>query len=93
VSAEKFSFGVSKYDLIVNFYFLERKLFPKIKRSLKNGGLLIFETYNEEHLKVNPSFNPEYLLKKGELIRAFGEFVPIYYCEESNITTLVAKKP
>ncbi|RLJ70470.1 methyltransferase family protein [Hydrogenivirga caldilitoris] len=93
VDAEKFSYGVSKYDLIINFYFLNRNIFSKIKRSLKQNGLLIFETYNEEHTSVRPDFNPRYLLKKGELERVFRDFLLVYYCEVSNITTLVAKKP
>ena len=93
VDADLFSFGLSRYDLIINFYFLSRRVFPKIKRALKKGGILIFETYNEEHLSVNPAFNPDYLLRKGELIKAFEDLEPLYYCEVSNITTLVAKKP
>ena len=93
VDVDIFSFGTSKYDLIVNFYFLNRKIFSKIKRALKRGGILIFETYNEEHLSVNPAFNPEYLLKKGELIEVFSDLVVLYYCEVSNVTTLVARKP
>ncbi len=93
VDAELFSFGLSKYSLIINLYFLNRRIFAKIRRSLKGGGVLIFETYNEEHLSINPNFNPEYLLRKGELIKAFGDFEIIYYCEVSNTTTLVARKP
>lgn len=93
LDADRFSFGVSRYNLILNFYFLNRNTFPKIKRSLKSGGVLIFETYNEDHSSVNPSFNPSYLLRKGELIEEFGDMEILYYCEVSNITTLVARKP
>ncbi|WP_457599916.1 class I SAM-dependent methyltransferase [Hydrogenivirga sp.] len=90
--AERFSYGLLRYDLIINFYFLNRKLFPRIKRALRPGGVLIFETYNEEHRYVNPSFNPNYLLEKGELLESFGDLETLYYCEVSNITTLVARK-
>ena len=93
VDADKFSFGVSRYDIVLNFYFLNRGIFPKIKRSLRSGGVLIFETYNEDHSSVNPCFNPKYLLRKGELIEEFCDMDILYYCEVSNITTLVAKKP
>ncbi len=90
---EVFSWKPEAYDLIVNFYFLERSLFPKILRSLRRGGVLIFETYNVNHLKLNPDFNREYLLDIGELIRAFKDLNIVYYSEVSNVTTLVGVKP
>ncbi len=93
VDALKFSFPPNRYGLILNFYFLERRVLPKIKRSLISGGLLIFETYNEEHIAVNPDFNRNYLLKKGELLDSFRDFEVLYYSEISNITTLIARKP
>ena len=93
IEAEKFSFGVCEYDLILNFYFLDRGLFPKIRRALKRGGVLIFETYNEDYLDVNPEFKREYLLSRGELLREFIGMDVLYYSEVSNITTLVVKKP
>ncbi len=90
--ALRFSWKPETYELIINFYFLERGIFRKIKRSLKKGGLLIFETYNEEHRNVNPEFNPVYLLKKQELLEEFREMELLYYYEIANITTLVARK-
>ncbi len=93
LDAEKFSFGESSYDLVLNFYFLNRNIFPKIKRALRKEGVLIFETYNENHIKNNPRFNKKYLLKRGELIKAFGDMEVLYYCELSDVTTLVARKP
>ncbi len=90
--AEKFSWKPESYDLIIDFFFLERSVLPKMYRSLKRGGLLIFETYNKEHLSVNPSFNPNFLLEKGELLRAFKGMELLYYCEVANITTFVGRK-
>ena len=37
--------GTEKFDLIANFYFLERDLIPRIKQALKPGGLVFFETF------------------------------------------------
>ncbi len=93
VEAERFSFGNSSYDLILNFYFLSRSIFPKIRRALKKKGVLIFETYNEDYIKSNPRFNKKYLLRRGELIEEFGDLDILYYCELSGVTTLVARKP
>ncbi len=91
--ALKFSFGEESYDLILNFFFLERKIFLKIIKALKKEGILIFETYNEEHTNIKPNFNQKYLLKKGELLKAFYNLEILYYCEVRNITTLIARKP
>ncbi len=91
--ALRYTFRPETYSLVINFFFLERKIFPKIERSLKRGGLLIFETFNEDHRLVRRDFNPEYLLGRGELLRAFSRLEVLYYCEIANVTTLVARKP
>lgn len=57
------------YNLVVNFYYLNRRLIPQIKKALKPNGLIIFETYNERHTLIKRDFNPDYLLKEGELSR------------------------
>jgi len=93
VDAEKFSYGIDRYSLITSFYFLNKKLFPKMERALKSGGVLILETFNRKHRTINPEFNPLYLLERNELLRKFKTLEVLYYCEVSNITTYVARKP
>ncbi|WPM31880.1 class I SAM-dependent methyltransferase [Hydrogenobacter sp. T-2] len=80
------------YTLVVNFYYLNRRLIPQIKKALKPNGLIIFETYNEKHSLIKRDFNPDYLLKEGELFRLFEDFRVVFYKEELNISTLVAFK-
>ncbi len=91
--AQKFSYPPNRFNLIANFYFLDRRILPKLKRSLAKGGILIFETYNIRHLRVKGDFNRNYLLEIGELIGFFKDLEILYYDETSNITTLVARKP
>ena len=91
--AAAFPFPPETYDLIVNFYFLERRAFPGIARALKPGGVLIFETFNWRHLKVRPATRPEHLLQPWELPRAFPQLLPLYYREHENRTTFIARKP
>lgn len=38
------------YDLILNINFLNRRLFPYIRKGLKPGGVLIFETFMDPRL-------------------------------------------
>lgn len=69
------------YDVIINFYFLERSLFPQIMKGLKQSGMLLFETYTIEQPKYGRPHNPAYLLKPNELLQSFMELHIIYYHE------------
>lgn len=71
----------NRYDLIINFYFLERSLFPRIKRALKKGGMLLFETYTTGQVRYGRPHNPDYLLQPNELIRSFSDLHIIFYHE------------
>jgi SAM-dependent methyltransferase len=92
-----------RYDLISNFYFLNRKLIPRMKRGLKKGGIVIFETYILEHrnLRTGGPKNLRYFLKPNELLKLFREFRILFYREgifrengkRKAIASLIAKKP
>ena len=69
------------YDVILNFYFLERSLIPQINNALKRGGMLLFETYTTEQPKYGRPHNPAYLLKPNELLNSFMDLHIIYYHE------------
>lgn len=57
----------SRFDLVTVFRFLNRDLIEPLKRALRPGGLLIYRTWNTNHLVDKPDFRPEYLLAHGEL--------------------------
>jgi len=88
------------YDVILNFYFLERNLIPQIKKALKTGGMVIFETYTMEHQKYDNPFNPNYLLQENELLHSFLDFKILFYQEgvvekdgiKKAIASLIAQK-
>ena len=88
------------YDVILNFYFLERSLFPHIMKGLKQGGMLLFETYTIEQPEYGRPHNPAYLLKPNELLQSFINLHIIYYHERIDkqkggtkaITSLLAQK-
>ncbi len=71
----------SSYDLIVNFNFLQRNLVPKMKRALKLGGDIIFETYLIDQRLIGHPKNPAYLLGHNELLELFRDFRILYYRE------------
>jgi SAM-dependent methyltransferase len=64
-----------QYDLIINIRFLDRKLFPQIQAGLKNGGLLIFESF------VNGETD-KYCLFTNELLHVFSNFRIVFYEEK-----------
>ncbi|MBI3534120.1 MAG: methyltransferase domain-containing protein [Deltaproteobacteria bacterium] len=86
------------YEVIIDFYYLQRSLFPQIKKGLKKGGIVVFETYTEEQLKNKEGqrIPKDYLLKIGELREAFKDFEILVYRETNNgkeaIASLVARK-
>ena len=69
------------YAVIINFYFLERLLVPRIKTALKKGGMLLFETYTTEQSRYGRPHNPDYLLKPNELLKSFMDLHIILYHE------------
>ena len=99
---DSYDLKTNSYDLILNCNYLNRRLMAQMIDSLKEGGLIIFETFIEAHEKQEQgSMNPDYLLKKNELLKAFSNLDVLYYEEvngvnlrgEKNKTaSLVAKK-
>ena len=91
-----------RYDLITDFYFLDRRLIPRIKRGLKKGGRAVFETYlkEEKSLSNDGPKNPRYLLKPNELLTLFRGFRILFYREgifkeggsRKAIASLIAEK-
>jgi tellurite methyltransferase len=69
------------YDLILNCNFLQRSLVPKIKRALKTGGWVVFETYLIDQQAVGHPKNPAYLLQHNELLELFRDFHVLAYQE------------
>lgn len=94
----KYRIKPNSYSVILNFYYLQRNLFPQIKAGLKKGGVIVFETHTMEHLK-NPggaTWEKDFLLQPGELKKAFAEFEILHYSESNDgknaVASLIAKK-
>ena len=61
------------YDLIIKCNFLNRDLIEKTKKFLNRGGIYIVETYIEDKKNEKKEYNPDYLLKKDELLKIFKD--------------------
>lgn len=76
-----FEVRAGSLDVIVNFYYLERSLWPAFRRMLKPGGVLIFETLTEAMSAVHPGVDSAHLLAPRELLSAFGDWDVLDYRE------------
>ena len=65
--------STKSYDLIVKCNFLDRELIERSKEFLKSGGVFIVETYIEDKANEKPNSNPDFLLKKDELLKIFKD--------------------
>ncbi len=69
------------YDVIICFNYLQRSLVPDIKRGLKNGGVVVYETFITDQTRYGRPSNPDYLLEHNELLEMFREFRCLRYRE------------
>jgi len=102
VDLDQHPIGKERYDLIANFYFLRRRLIPRIKKGLKKGGKVIFETYLLEHRKLGTGGpkQAKYFLKPNELLGLFKDFRILFYREgifreggrKKAVASLIAEK-
>jgi tellurite methyltransferase len=81
------------YGAILVFRYLHRPLLECIKKALKNGGLLVYETFTVDQPKFGKPSNPDFLLNPGELRQTFGNWEVIHYFEgiRENPTRAVAE--
>jgi tellurite methyltransferase len=69
------------YSGILVFRYLHRPLIPSMKKALKKGGILIYETFTVEQPKFGKPHNPDFLLGPGELQKWFENWKIIHYFE------------
>ncbi|MBI3469366.1 MAG: class I SAM-dependent methyltransferase [Planctomycetes bacterium] len=87
------------FDLVTCFYYLDREELPlRVVQSLRPGGMLVFETYTLDQLRVpgNHLTNPDHTLRPGELLTMFSELRVQHYRDEvlpdRAVASLLAQK-
>jgi len=98
------SWPEQEFDMIYVSAFLQRELCPQIITSLKPGGILFYQTFNQIPLEGKPS-NPKFLLAENELLELFAGLTPLVYIDKqehfnpqqqpslAGKALLIAKKP
>lgn len=87
------------FGTVLVFRYLHRPLIPCIRKSLKQGGILIYETFTTDQARFGKPKNPDHLLKAGELLSWFHDWQVIYTLEgiigvpPRALARLVCRKP
>ena len=78
-----FTAAQMQFDVVMAFFFLDRKTFPEIVKAIRSGGLLIYKTLTLEQLKLEDGpRDPAHLLASGELLRLAEGLQVLHYREE-----------
>lgn len=74
---------LSKMQLqgVIVFRYLHRPLFDALKRSVKSGGFVIYETFTEQNKQFGRPNRDQFLLKKDELKTLFKDWDILFYFE------------
>lgn len=88
---------VNHFDLIICFFFLDRKLFPLLKAALRPRGLIVCKTYtvDQQQFAGRPR-HKMHLLEPQELLSQFRDFRVVYYQETMQgrgVAQIIAQKP
>jgi SAM-dependent methyltransferase len=70
------------FDGIVVTNYLHRPLLPALPGALASGGALIYETFMVGNERFGKPSNPDFLLRPGELLAAFGGSLTVVAFEQ-----------
>ena len=97
VDLETYQLKQDAYDVVLCTYYLQRTLFPKIKKALKSGGIAVVETYTLTHMQYNSRFPEQYLLRPNELLELLEGLIILRYQViddgKAAYASILAKKP
>ena len=71
----------SFFDLVVISYYLERSLFPCVKKCIKRNGYFFMETYYLSPQTENKGISNQYKLQEHELLAEFKDWHVLFFEE------------
>lgn len=95
VDLDEATLPTAAYDLVLNTFYLERRLLPALAAALRPGGLLVFETFVDPGGTRHPEVRPEYKLRPGELRAAYAGLDVLEYAEDpiGGTARLLTRRP
>lgn len=79
----QFKIEPEAYDLICDFYYLQRDLFPQIRAGVRPGGTVIAAIHLADEDDTKKGMNPAFLLQPDELRAEFRGWKIVHYHETS----------
>lgn len=77
----EFNVEPGAYDLVCDFYYLQRDLLPALRAAVLRGGLFVAAIHlTDEDPRARP-MNPDFLLQPGELRAEFDGWEIVHYHE------------
>ena len=75
-------FSQETYDLLTCFYYLDRNILPIIKKALKMGGVIVYETFLiDQHRQFGKPARAAFCWEHNELLHCFSDFRILFYHE------------
>lgn len=88
-----------RYDLICDFFYLQRDLFPRIRAGIRPGGMFVATIHMRDEAAGVKPMRPQFLLGEGELRREFEGWDVLNYSERKpdaghsrRVARIVARK-
>jgi tellurite methyltransferase len=83
LETDRFQIQPGAYDLICDFFYLQRDLFPAIREGVRPGGVFAGAIHLIDDSPEAHPHNPAYLLRPGELREEFAGWKILFYSEGS----------
>ena len=77
----EFTIEPAAYDLICDFFYLQRGLFQAIRKGVRPGGIFVAEIHLRDDNAIAGPRNPAFVLEPGELRRTFADWKIVFYSE------------
>jgi tellurite methyltransferase len=81
LESREFAIAPNAYDLICDFHYLHRPLFPEIRKGIRPGGLFVAAVHMVDPEASTGPHDPAFLLEPGELRRQFAGWKIAFYSE------------
>ncbi len=85
------------YDLVLQIAFFDRALLPSVAASMRPGGRLVLEVFNQRRRLTHPGFTPDFTAAPGELATLCPGWAVLHHDEHAgehgDRSQLVALKP
>jgi tellurite methyltransferase len=69
------------FNVVVISYYLDRSLFPMVKRTIKEKGYFFMETFYQSPQSHNQGVSNQYKLQPKELLAEFGDWNVLFFEE------------